>query len=197
MTTPYGIGVDEQVALEDGGSAVLSGSVTVTAAEPGFVRVEIAPGSPVVTLRVIDAIELCDGDLIAAGSQWLRFQAGASPVDAPRLHLLDEAGAVMLSFGLHGPSLSIGRTSGDVVLGRDGQLSRLHLRVLRRPEGVFLQDLDSSNGTWTVVRPGELLPAGSVVAVGERLYQLGMPAAPVMVEASEDDLTWPIELAAA
>ena len=144
-------------------------------------------------LRVTEPVELYDGDLIAAGGQWLRLECSGHDGEPARLHLLDPRGEPMVTFNLNGPSLSIGRRCGDVVLSHDGLLSGLHLQVLNRPEGTFLRDLGSSNGTWTMIRPGEILPAGSVIGVDERLYAVLAPPAAV-VEPSEDDRTWPIDL---
>lgn len=182
---------DEKVVLSTGQSAVLGGAVTVSASEAGFIQVDFDPSAGPVMLRITEAIELHDGDLVAAGSQWMSFHAATDKRPA-RLDLLDASGDPLLTFSLDRPSLSFGRRRGDVVLARDTMLSSEHMRVLTTPAGTFLEDLGSTNGTWAMVRPGEQLPAGSVLDVGDRLYHVSAP--PAVIEPSEDELTCPLQL---
>lgn len=191
MDTLKKVRADERILLRAEQQRMLAHGVSVATTEPGFIRVDFDPSAPVVMLLVTEAIELHDGDLIAAGEQWLAYQAPAGSAPA-RLDLLDRQGDVLLSFTLDRPSFSLGRKSGDVILGRDMMLSSQHMQVLVRPEGVFLQDLGSSNGTWTMVRPGEQLPAGSVLEVGDRLFRVD--ASTAVGGTIEDQRTRPIDL---
>ncbi len=167
----------EHIVLPQGGSSALAcsaGVVTVNSLDDGSVRVDFGREVQGVMLRITEAIELHDGDLIAAGNQWMSFEAsvGGRP---PRLHLLDESGSTTMTLTLRGTSLSLGRSVGDVVLPRDEALSELHLQLLVRYDSVFLQDLSSASGTWTVVRPGEILPSGSTIAIGDRMIRVSTP----------------------
>ncbi|MCA9704370.1 MAG: FHA domain-containing protein [Myxococcales bacterium] len=184
-------GAEERIVLPKGGSAALAcqaGLVTVSAVDDGSIRVDFGSPECSVMLRITEAIELHDGDLIAAGQTWMSFEAGHDRRPA-RLHLLDEVGAIHMTLTLRGTSLTLGRTSGDVVLPRDEALSELHLQLLMRGDSVFLQDLASSNGTWTVVRPGEVLPSSSTLAIGERLVRVSTPP-PVGSEPAVADRGW-------
>lgn len=184
-------GREERIVLQRNGSAKLAchaGLVTVSSVDDGSIRVDFSGRDCSVMLRITEAIELHDGDLIAAGHQWMSFEAsrGGRP---PRLNLLDEAGTTRLTLTLRGSSLSMGRNVGDVVLPQDEALSELHLQLLNRDGEVFLQDLASSNGTWAVVRPGEVLPSNSTLAIGERLVRVSTPP-PMGSEPAVADRTW-------
>ena len=121
--------------------------------------------------RVSEAIELYDGDLVCAGRQWMAFHAGRDGRPG-RLHLLDGEGGIHMGITLRGASVSIGRDVGDVVLPWDDSLAEMHLQLLIRRDGTFLQDLDSAGGTWVVVQSGEVVPSGSVLAIGERVLRV-------------------------
>ena len=89
---------------------------------------------------------------------------------------------------MRGAAISLGREAGDVVVPWDDSLAELHLQVLMRREGTFLQDLSTTSGTWVVVLPGEVLPSGSVLAVGERLLRVITPEG--STEDTVADRTW-------
>ena len=49
-------------------------------------------------------------------------------------------------------------------------------------------DLSSTGGTWVVMLPGEVLPSGSVIAIGERLLQVLAPEG--STEVTVADCAW-------
>lgn len=72
---------------------------------------------------------------------------------------------------LNGVPLSVGRSSSnDIELEGDGFASARHARFDPRPDGVWLEDVGSTNGTFVngirLERPRKLAP-GDVVRVGE------------------------------
>jgi hypothetical protein len=72
---------------------------------------------------------------------------------------------------LNGVALSVGRSSSnDIELEGDGFASARHARFDPRPDGVWLEDVGSTNGTFVngirLERPRRLAP-GDVVRVGE------------------------------
>jgi FHA domain len=72
---------------------------------------------------------------------------------------------------LNGVSLSVGRSSSnDIELRGDGFASARHARFDPRPDGVWIEDVGSTNGTFVngiqLDRPHRLAP-GDVVRVGE------------------------------
>jgi pSer/pThr/pTyr-binding forkhead associated (FHA) protein len=76
-----------------------------------------------------------------------------------------------------GNELVIGRSrDGAGSLGGDPELSRLHARIRRTPEGILvLEDLGSTNGTflneWRVTA-GQQLRVGDRIALGQTLLEL-------------------------
>lgn len=168
---------EERVVLAPGATTTADGDtgpVTLRALDDGTIRVEVEGPAGSVLLRITEAIELYDGDLVCAGRQWMSFHAGHDGRPG-RLHLLDGDGGIHMGITLRGASLSIGREVGDVVLPWDDSLAELHLQVLMRREGTYLQDLASVGGTWVVVQPGEAVPGGSVLAIGNRLLRVVTP----------------------
>lgn len=171
---------EERIVLAPGCQTIVvgeAGPVTLRALDDGSIRVELEGPPGTVLLRITEAIELYDGDLVCAGRQWMSFHAGRDGRPG-RLHLLDGDGGIHMGITLRGAAISLGREVGDVVMPWDDSLAELHLQVLMRREGTFLQDLSTTSGTWVVVLPGEALPSGSVIALGEQLVRV--------VNASED-----------
>jgi hypothetical protein len=72
---------------------------------------------------------------------------------------------------LNGVALSVGRSStNDIELRGDGFASARHAVFQPRPDGVWLEDLDSTNGTFVNgirLERARKLTAGDVVRVGE------------------------------
>ncbi len=167
--------MDRVVVPQNGASTVAGerGSVTLRAHDGG-VQLEPDLGVGFMLLRVDEPLELYDGDVIKAGGLWMSFRAGRRGRPA-RLNLLDGKGGIKIGIALRGSSLSLGREAGDVVLPWDDALAELHLQVLVRCDGIFVQDLATASGTWVVVRPGELLTSGSVIAIDGRLLRISTP----------------------
>jgi pSer/pThr/pTyr-binding forkhead associated (FHA) protein len=72
------------------------------------------------------------------------------------------------------PILSIGRQAGNDIILADSSVSRRHVEVQVRPEGLVIRDLGSANGTFlnndqlqpqvqVLVRPGDRLRIGNVL----------------------------------
>ena len=180
----------ERIVLAAGGKTTVygeTGPVVLRALDDGSIRVELDGSPGTVLLRITEAIELYDGDLVCAGRQWMSFHAGQSGRPG-RLHLLDGDGGIHMGITLRGAAISLGREAGDVVVPWDDSLAELHLQVLVRREGTFLQDLSSTGGTWVVMLPGEVLPSGSVIAIGERLLQVLAPEG--STEVTVADCAW-------
>lgn len=181
---------EERIVLAPGCKTIVvgdTGPVTLRALDDGSIRVELEGPPGTVLLRITEAIELYDGDLVCAGRQWMSFHAGRDGRPG-RLHLLDGDGGIHMGITLRGAAISLGREAGDVVVPWDDSLAELHLQVLMRREGTFLQDLSTTSGTWVVVLPGEVLPSGSVLAVGERLLRVITPEG--STEDTVADRTW-------
>ena len=70
----------------------------------------------------------------------------------------------------------VGRDAGSGIrLGRDEFASARHARIEPRPDGVWIDDLDSTNGTYVNgarLRSARLLRPGDVVRIGETELQV-------------------------
>lgn len=60
----------------------------------------------------------------------------------------------------------------QIVLDGDGYLSRKHARIAVTDDGVFLDDLGSSNGTFLRIRRSVLLEVGDEIVVGTSMLRL-------------------------
>ncbi|MBX7083429.1 MAG: FHA domain-containing protein [Nannocystaceae bacterium] len=147
--------------------------------DPEGVRL-IDPGSRGgVWLRLDGPCWLRDGDHFRVGEQFLCFDAspgvtdprGARPEIRGRVQLLDDE----LRFGLAVPvgvPAVIGRGGSDIALLHDPFVSGQHARLVPEGDGVRLEDLGSSNGTWLRLRSGDLMPFGAIVAIGRQLFRV-------------------------
>lgn len=146
--------------------------------DPEGVRV-IDPGSQRGVWLRLDAPQwLRDGDQFRIGDQFLGFRehalATAAGADAAGVHA-----AVQLFAGEHACDVAmsisrpcvLGRGCTDILL-HDPFVSAVHCRLWPDHDGVVLEDLGSSNGTWLRMRSGDLVPFGAVVAIGRDLYRV-------------------------
>lgn len=164
----------DRVVVPHSGTIIVAGGeglVTLRALEDGGVRVEPDLGGTSMLLRIDEPTELYDGDVLRAGTRWMSFHAGRNGRPG-RLCLLDAKGGVELGIGLRGAALSLGREAGDVVMPWDDSLAELHMQLLVRKSGTFVQDLATATGTWVVVRSGEVLVSGSVIAIAGQLLRV-------------------------
>ena len=60
----------------------------------------------------------------------------------------------------------------EVERWHDGYVSGKHCRISGDDQGIYLEDLGSSNGTYMRVRSGQIVPFGSLVLIGQKLFQL-------------------------
>lgn len=129
----------------------------------------IDPGSRGgVWLRLDGSCWLRDGDWFRVGEQFFAYDGGGGPCGS--ISLVDCERRFGEPIWLEDQTV-IGRT-GDVALVHDPFVSAFHCRTRRRDDGVLLEDLDSSNGTWVRLRSGDAIPFGSVVAIGRSLYRV-------------------------
>jgi len=99
------------------------------------------------------------------------------------------------TFALHDGVNTIGRDPGNDVLLTESSVSRSHARIVVQPEGVWIEDIGSTSGTFvngqrvtapTWLRPGDLVYVGGVAALGVQVgpaMALAFPAAPPPVAA--------------
>jgi len=130
--------------------------------------------------------ELQDGDQFRVGQELLRYDDlpeptptddGTERMGSPnpgywgRLSLLVDPESSSAAYPIHGDGITLGRESGDITFPADGYVSGSHCRIYGDDNGVYVEDVGSSNGTYMRVRSGSVLPYGSLVLIGQKLFQ--------------------------
>lgn len=138
-------------------------------------------------VKLVDRTEIQSGDQFRVGQELLLYEDlpeptptedGTERMGSPnpgywgRLSLLVEPSVASQAYAIEGEGITIGREVGDITFPHDGYVSGSHCRIVGDDAGVFLEDLGSSNGTYMRVRSGAILPYGSLVLIGQKLFQL-------------------------
>lgn len=92
---------------------------------------------------------------------WGRLSVMVSPDLESRAIAVGDEGALL------------GREAGQLCFPNDGYVSARHCRVFTDNERVWLEDLESSNGTYMRVRPHQVIPYGGLLLIGQQLFRLG------------------------
>lgn len=140
-----------------------------------------------VFVKLSERVEVQDGDLFRVGQELLLYEDlpeptptddGTERMGSPnpgywgRLSILVDPDAASSAFPIEGDGIMIGREQGDITFPQDGYVSGKHCRVVGDDTGVYMEDLGSSNGTYMRVRSGVTLPFGSLVLIGQKLFQV-------------------------
>lgn len=141
--------------------------------------------------RITEVTELQSGDTFRIGKNVFTFEttenlrkvaadnADGSAIDGGRPTLVwgrlarvsgpEGYDAASNAWLLYQEDIVVGRERGDIVLRDDSYASGTHARIVRTSDGrVFLEDLQSSNGTYLRIRQEATLPNGSYLMVGEQ-----------------------------
>ena len=68
--------------------------------------------------------------------------------------------------------LHLGRERGDILFPDDGYVSGLHCRLHEEGGRMMLTDVGSSNGTFTRLTAPTMVPAGSMILLGQQLFRV-------------------------
>jgi FHA domain len=138
-------------------------------------------------VKLSGRMEIQSGDQFRVGQELLLYEDlpeptptedGTERMGSPnpgywgRLSLLVEPTVASQAYAIEGEGIAIGRETGDITFPHDGYVSGAHCRIVGDDTGVYVEDLGSSNGTYMRVRSGALLPYGSLVLIGQKLFQL-------------------------
>jgi pSer/pThr/pTyr-binding forkhead associated (FHA) protein len=123
----------------------------------------------------------------AIASYGAQHAAAPAPMPAPPAHHAEVTTApraqhgtlvAILKDGTDGRSYplvddptDVGRAEGHIVLSDDPYLSPRHVRLVPRPEGLLVRDLDSINGVYVRLREPVELADGDLLLLGQQLVR--------------------------
>ncbi len=140
-----------------------------------------------VYIKLEGRTELRDQDSFRVGQELLHYEDlpeptttgdGTEKMGSPnpgywgRVSVMASVDRACLAFPIKDDGVSIGRDSGDITFPDDGYVSGNHCRIIGDDEGVFLEDLGSSNGTYVRARKDQSVPLGSLILVGQQLFRI-------------------------
>ncbi len=145
-----------------------------------------------VYIRLLKKTVIESGDIVFLGSEVLLFErVEEAERDAPPLH---HHGITLLgsparrAWGrltqltcngtlgdirhLFTPEVVIGRESGDWLFPDDDCMSRRHAAIAYDEQDVTVTDLGSANGTYLRLREPRVVPVGTLIRLGSRVFRL-------------------------
>ncbi|RMG96509.1 MAG: FHA domain-containing protein [Deltaproteobacteria bacterium] len=162
---------------------------TIVPAEGG-VRVEDHGSLNGIFFRLEGRTEIRDGDCFRIGQELLRFEElpeptpdedGTEKMGSPnpgywgRVVVLVDPDLPSAAWPFAAETVTLGREQGDITFPQDGYVSGTHARIVGTDAGIFLEDLDSSNGTYVRVRSGDVVGFGTTLLIGQRLFRIERP----------------------
>lgn len=146
---------------------------TTFTAMRGGVRLDQVGGLDAVFVRTDFPAPLRDGDLFKLGNTVVRYEA-PSPGSrgCGQLVRLRVDGWPLDRCPVDGLGATIGSYEAGLTIADDPLCSPHHCRVVSDPLGTYLEDLDSAFGTYRSARPGELLPYGAMLRLGEQVVRI-------------------------
>ncbi len=80
------------------------------------------------------------------------------------------------SWLLSGRFVTMGRERGDITFPGDGYVSGRHATLTRRSGALYLEDLDSSNGTYVRIKGSAAVFDGDLLLMGQQLFRISFQA---------------------
>jgi len=143
-------------------------------------------------IRITEPALLQHGDTFRLGQELLRYEdLDKSPADYPipsdgtellggpvsegvwgRLVQLMSPDLIGNSYLLSGRFVTLGRERGDITFPGDGYVSGRHATLTRRNGALYLEDLDSSNGTYVRIKGSAAVFDGDLLLMGQQLFRV-------------------------
>jgi len=151
------------------------------------VRVEDCNSLNGIFLKLSGRVEIQHGDQFRVGQELLLYEDlpeptptsdGTERMGSPnpgywgRVSILVDPRNVSAAFPIEGEGVSVGRELGDITFPQDGYVSGNHCRIVGDENGIYIEDLGSSNGTYMRVRTGQIVPFRSLILIGQKLFQV-------------------------
>src|ERR1700728_2478306 len=145
---------------------------------------------PTIFIRLSGAHVLDGGDVFLAGTQVFRYEeeqpsTSRSGRTAPRtisdlvpsskvvsLRRIDTNGNPLARYSLVKDQIQFGRTRGEHLFPQDSLMSRAHLKISRRGDDLWLEDLGSRNGTFLRGNGRSLVSLGSELIISGQLLRV-------------------------
>jgi pSer/pThr/pTyr-binding forkhead associated (FHA) protein len=159
---------------------------TLTPVESGL-RIDDLDSLNGVFVKLTARCELQHGDQFRVGQELLSYEELPEPTPTPdgtermgspnpgywgRIAVLIDPSSPSSALPIEGEGITVGRETGDLTFPADGYVSGKHCKVIGSDDGIYLEDLGSSNGTYMRVRTGQIVPYGSLILIGQKLFQL-------------------------
>ncbi|PRQ04043.1 FHA domain protein [Enhygromyxa salina] len=140
-----------------------------------------------VYLKLEGRAELQHLDFFRVGQELLLYEDLPEPTPTPdgtermgspnpgywgRVSIMVGPDRVAAAYPIKDEGVGIGRETGEITFPDDGYVSGSHCRVIGDDDGVFLEDLGSSNGTYMRVRPDQLIRPGTLILIGQQLFRV-------------------------
>jgi pSer/pThr/pTyr-binding forkhead associated (FHA) protein len=140
-----------------------------------------------VFVRMTEEEEVQPGQVIRIGQELLRFdlveppaplEDGTEVMGSPnpgywgRVSVMVSPTRVAAAYPIMEDGVGIGRENGEITFPDDGYVSGSHCRIVGDDEGVFLEDLGSSNGSYLRVRRGQTVQPGTLILIGQQLFRI-------------------------
>jgi predicted component of type VI protein secretion system len=141
----------------------------------GGVKVEELTPRGAVFRRLSERTPLRDGDQLRVGQSLLVYERAADePTAGPWGRVVAHAhpDGVASAIPLGESGLMVGREIGGITLPHDTFVSGTHCRVVCNDGGVFIEDLDSSNGTYLRLQSGQWVPFDEYLLIGQTQFAI-------------------------
>ena len=140
-----------------------------------------------VFMKLDGKVDLQHGDLFRVGQELLHYEDlpeptatddGTERMGSPnpaywgRVSVMVSPNRSIAAYPIKDEGVAIGRENGEITFPDDGYVSGSHCRIFGDDEGVFLEDLGSSNGTYMRVRRGQLIQPGTLILIGQQLFRI-------------------------
>ena len=120
---------------------------------------------------VFERLDMDEASLNQAVEQGVLLFASSLKTPWGRIKQLAECGVYRDVFHFYRPQVVFGREDGDILFPDDEFISRKHMRITFSDEGVLVEDLGSSNGTFLKVDGEIAISNGDLLRLGDQLLR--------------------------
>ena len=145
-------------------------------------------------VRITEPVMLSHGDFFRVGQELLRYESMAQSTmsstepGCTRMSSVESDGdqafgrvVQVLAPGHAGNAflltqrfVTLGREVGDIVISDDGYISSRHATLTRRENALFIEDLNSSNGTYVRIKDSISVTEGDLLLMGQQLFRIAI-----------------------